>query len=314
MQLKWLEDFLAYAATHSFTRAAEMRNVTHPAFGRRLRALEHWMGVPLFDRGGFPATITPDGQRLLEVAREVSLQINDLRTELRRKRSQDGRLITIATGRTLARTRFPDVHARIIAQAPQVQVRLLTTSVADGMQMIADEAIDFLLYYDSPNAPLLLDPAEYSSIRLGHETLVAVCRAADNGGPLFRRDPKRPRRIPYLAYPGTMALGRALDARLENLGERAQFERVFEADMAETLLDAAHLGRGVAWLPGRLVEADIASGRLVRFEAAEMDVSLDVRVCKRSRSRSLNVQSAWRTIESYVASLEAKEQSTIASQ
>lgn len=306
MQLKWLEDFLAYAATHSFTRAAEMRHVTHPAFGRRLRALEHWMGVPLFDRGSFPATITPDGQRLLQVARDVSVQLNDLRAELRRKRSQDGRVISIATGRTLARTRFPELHARIITQAPHLQVRLLTTSVADGMQMLADEAIDFLLYYDSPAAPILLDKTEYSTARLGSETLVAVCQPDAQGQPLFRRDPKRPRRIPYLAYPDTMALGRALDARLEQLGERAQFERVFEADMAETLLDATHLGRGVAWLPGRLVEPDLAAGRLARFEDPAMDVSLDVKICKHSRSRSLGVQSAWRSIESYAAAWESK--------
>ena len=40
MQIKWLEDFLMLAQERSFTRAAELRHVTHPAFGRRIRALE----------------------------------------------------------------------------------------------------------------------------------------------------------------------------------------------------------------------------------------------------------------------------------
>ena len=40
MQLKWLEDFIVLAQERSFTRAAELRHVTHPAFGRRIRALE----------------------------------------------------------------------------------------------------------------------------------------------------------------------------------------------------------------------------------------------------------------------------------
>ena len=40
MQLKWFEDFLALAQTRSFSRAAELRHVTHPAFGRRIKALE----------------------------------------------------------------------------------------------------------------------------------------------------------------------------------------------------------------------------------------------------------------------------------
>ncbi|QJC56947.1 HTH-type transcriptional regulator YjiE [Polaromonas vacuolata] len=36
MQLKWFEDFVALAATRSFSRAAELRNVTPPALMRCL--------------------------------------------------------------------------------------------------------------------------------------------------------------------------------------------------------------------------------------------------------------------------------------
>ena len=50
MQLKWLEDFITLAQERSFTRAAELRHVTHPAFGRRIRALEAWAGTPLIKR------------------------------------------------------------------------------------------------------------------------------------------------------------------------------------------------------------------------------------------------------------------------
>ncbi|WP_241119334.1 helix-turn-helix domain-containing protein, partial [Achromobacter xylosoxidans] len=37
--LKLLEDLIALAQSGSFVRAAEARHVTHPAFGRRIRAL-----------------------------------------------------------------------------------------------------------------------------------------------------------------------------------------------------------------------------------------------------------------------------------
>jgi LysR family transcriptional regulator, hypochlorite-specific transcription factor HypT len=35
MELKWVEDFLQLAETGSFSRAAELRYVTQPAFSRR---------------------------------------------------------------------------------------------------------------------------------------------------------------------------------------------------------------------------------------------------------------------------------------
>ncbi|WP_373791340.1 helix-turn-helix domain-containing protein, partial [Delftia acidovorans] len=59
MQGKWLEDFLLLAQERSFTRAAELRHVTHPAFGRRIRALEAWAGTPLVEPGGGPVRLTP---------------------------------------------------------------------------------------------------------------------------------------------------------------------------------------------------------------------------------------------------------------
>ena len=61
MQLKWLEDFAVLAQERSFTRAAEIRHVTHPAFGRRIRALEAWAGTPLIERGGGPVRLTAAG-------------------------------------------------------------------------------------------------------------------------------------------------------------------------------------------------------------------------------------------------------------
>ena len=48
MELIWLEDFLMLADTLNFSRAAELRHVTQPAFSRRIRALEGWVGADLF--------------------------------------------------------------------------------------------------------------------------------------------------------------------------------------------------------------------------------------------------------------------------
>ena len=62
MDLSWLDDFLALTETLNFSRAAEMRHVTQPAFSRRIRALEEWLGVVLFDRSTHPATLTETGE------------------------------------------------------------------------------------------------------------------------------------------------------------------------------------------------------------------------------------------------------------
>jgi DNA-binding transcriptional LysR family regulator len=42
MDTKWLEDFHSLVETRSFSRAAQLRHVTQPAFSRRIHALEAW--------------------------------------------------------------------------------------------------------------------------------------------------------------------------------------------------------------------------------------------------------------------------------
>ena len=62
MNLIWLEDFLALAATGNFSRAAEERHSSQPAFSRRIRGLEEWVGADLFDRSTQPARLTEVGE------------------------------------------------------------------------------------------------------------------------------------------------------------------------------------------------------------------------------------------------------------
>jgi hypothetical protein len=59
MELDWLEDFLALVEHQHFGRAAEARNVSQPAFSRRIRLLETWLGAPLFNRDTHRVALTP---------------------------------------------------------------------------------------------------------------------------------------------------------------------------------------------------------------------------------------------------------------
>ena len=71
MDTKWLEDFVSLAQTRSFSRSAQLRHVTQPAFSRRIQALEGWAGVDLVDRSIYPTRLTPAGDTFLAQAQEM---------------------------------------------------------------------------------------------------------------------------------------------------------------------------------------------------------------------------------------------------
>jgi len=79
VQLKLLEDFVELARTRSFTRAAENRFVTHPAFGRRIRALDEWLGARLIERTK-PLELTAAGTVFLDAATNAIDILHGVRT------------------------------------------------------------------------------------------------------------------------------------------------------------------------------------------------------------------------------------------
>ena len=83
MDTKWLEDFLSLAETRSFSRSAQLRHVTQPAFSRRIQSLEAWAGVPLVDRSSYPTRLTPAGTNFYAQALEILQSLHNSRAQLR---------------------------------------------------------------------------------------------------------------------------------------------------------------------------------------------------------------------------------------
>lgn len=84
MDIKWMQDFLSLARTHSFSRAAEERHITQPALSRRIRALEEWVGVELVDRSTQPLRLTAAGKHYQRHVEEVLHALLETRASLRR--------------------------------------------------------------------------------------------------------------------------------------------------------------------------------------------------------------------------------------
>lgn len=80
---KWLEDFIALSELRNFSRAAEARFITQPAFGRHIKALEEAVGRQLIDRTTHPVSLTPAGKQFRTTARNLIQQLDHGLTQLK---------------------------------------------------------------------------------------------------------------------------------------------------------------------------------------------------------------------------------------
>jgi DNA-binding transcriptional LysR family regulator len=293
--LKLLEDLIALAQTGSFVRAAELRHVTHPAFGRRIRALEVWAGTPLVERQRLPVTLTSEGETLLKTATQVIEQMGLVRHRIRSSGAGGEAVLRIATGRSLARTLVADWIARLRHRAPRVltdgmQVELSTGKAQDLVVRLEQGKVDLLCCYEHPALSVPLSPSRYRYMTLATDKLVPVSQVDARGRPRYLlQEGGAP--VPLITYTGGLAMERIVGDRLEAT------PYALTPFVRSDSLDAAHgavaKGVGVAWLPWSMVAADCRRGALAELGGRSDEIAFEVRLY-RPRARLTDLaEAAW---------------------
>jgi DNA-binding transcriptional LysR family regulator len=280
METKWLEDFVSLAETRSFSRSAQLRHVTQPAFSRRIQALEAWAGTDLVDRSSYPTRLTPAGETLYAQALEMLQALQTTRAMLRGHASAGQDVIEFAIPHTLAFTFFPAWVSGVREKFGPIKSRLIALNVHDAVMRLVEGSCDLLIAYHHPSQPLQLDPERYEMATLGQETLAPYCKPDGEGQPLYRLPGRAAQPLPYLGYAPGAYLGRVTELILKQASTAIHLDRVYETDMAEGLKVMALEGHGVAFLPQSAVKKELRARRLVNAAPADvrgLEITMDVR-------------------------------------
>jgi DNA-binding transcriptional LysR family regulator len=281
METKWLEDFVSLAETRSFSRSAQLRHVTQPAFSRRIQSLEAWAGTDLVDRSSYPTRLTPAGETLYGQSLEILQALQSTRTMLRVHTTAGQDVIEFAVPHTLAFTFFPAWVSGLREQFGPIKSRLIALNVHDAVLRLVEGSCDLLIAYHHPSQPYQLDTDRYEMVTLGEETLAPYVKPDAKGAPLFLLPGSGGQPIPYLGYAPGAYLGQMVSLILRDAGMQIHVEQVYETDMAEGLRAMALEGHGVAFLPYSAVKKDLRAKKLVSAlppGMAGLSITMEVRV------------------------------------
>ncbi len=304
METKWLEDFVSLAETHSFSRSAQLRHVTQPAFSRRIQSLEAWAGTDLVDRSSYPTRLTPAGATLHTQSLEMLQALQSTRAMLRGYHAAGHDVIEFAVPHTLAFTFFPAWLSGLRNQFGPIKSRLIALNVHDAVLRLVEGSCDLLLSYHHASQPFQLDSDRYEMLTLGQEVLAPYVGSDSTGAPLFRLPGKPGQMLPYLGYAPGAYLGRMVDLILTQSPTPIHLDRVYETDMAEGLKAMALEGHGIAFLPYSAVRKELRSKKLVSAAPKEMtglEITLDIRVCRERAQASQKPQGTARELWNYLA-------------
>ena len=290
----WLEDYLALASTGSFTRAAQDRHSSQPAFSRRIRALEEWIGAPLVDRSTQPARLTEVGEWFRSVAADLVARAARLPGEAKQVLEASSGTLRIASTHALSFTFLPQWLRGLETALTLGPVALTSDVLARCEAQMQEGKVHFVLAHAHPRVPGSLDGDGYVSAVIGEDRLLPVSKPTSSGQPLHRIGKKAAKEgVPVLAYSEESGMGRVVRAVLGRRLDAISANAVFTAHLASVLRSMALDGRGIAWLPRTLIEDDLRAKRLVAAADADLGVDLEIRLYRQRDAVARAAQAFW---------------------
>lgn len=274
MNMQWFEDVLALLEERNMTRAAARRNITQPAFSRRIRSFEDWLGVEVLERRSNSVEINAALANNETEIRAMIARLKDLRQKIAH---YDPTVSAVAIAATHAAvfSAFQDMALRARAIFQGLRFRLRTANLDECITLFLRGDTDMLICYEAQSVAQMQFGAGVARGIWGQDYLIPVI-----GGALryaHRGQGDIPEDTPAIVYPTNSYFGEALNKSRRQFGT-AEFslnpicQTAFSSGAKQMVLN----GLGVAWMPFSMVHREIESGELISMRNQLGQEKLDV--------------------------------------
>nr|WP_277399778.1 LysR family transcriptional regulator [Pseudoxanthomonas sp. LH2527] len=232
-----MNTFVVVADRGSMAAAARVLNITPAAVAQQIRTLERELGAPLIARAGRTVSLTEEGARILQRARDLLRDVSDMRS-VANDSDVSGELRLGACPTALAGM-LPDILARMVDTFPQINVYIRPAYSAELYRAVEAGELDAALVLQAPYSL----PKTCDWLLLREEPLVMIAPARMAG-----RDPHELLRSePLIRYDRNQWGGRVADDYLHAAGI-VPHER-FELNGLNAIAVMVDRGLGVSLVP-----------------------------------------------------------------
>jgi LysR family hydrogen peroxide-inducible transcriptional activator len=258
--LRQLQYVVAVADALSFRRAAESCHVSQPSLSSQIAELEAQLGVRIFERNKRRVLVTQAGRTIVERARRLLLDADDLVIAAKREGDPLRGSIKLGVIPTISPYLLPTVTPRLRALFPELTVHWVEDKTPALERALREGEIEAAL------VALEADLGDVESAVVGSDPFVLVGRADH---PLLRHDAALPASELHEADVLLLDDGHCLRQQALALCRTARaHELALRATSLTTLVQMVAQGTGVTLLPELALAAETARTQLAvrRFE------------------------------------------------
>jgi DNA-binding transcriptional LysR family regulator len=283
MDFGQIEAFTQVATHNSFSRAAEVLQLTQPSITARIQALERELGEELFERGGRGVKLTDAGRVFLPYVEQILQHLQEGRDAVEEVRNVQLGSLRLGSAITISTYVLPGILHRFCKEFPGVDVVIRTGRSEQVLNMLLSDEVQVGIIR-------ALSAPDIETIPLYDDEIVLVAnpnhRFAQGGGVTIAEAAREPIVL--------FDRGSSYYGMIHDLFRKAAVipNVAMELDSLEATKRMVEEGLGIALVPLVTIERELSSGTLVKVDivdapALKRPISL---IYKRHRKRPRTVQ------------------------
>ncbi len=261
MQIESLKVFCDLAETESFTKAAQINQVTQSAVSQQISSLERLFKSLLIERSKKHFRLTREGQVLYDYSKQLIQTFETLQNKLQEIKEIISGTIRVATIYSIGLHDLPPYLKKFLKSYPTVNVHVEYRRANQVYEDVIGNVVDLgLVAYPARDNKLEIYP-------LRKDPLVLISHPQH---PIAKHKELRLKALSgqkFIGFEPDIPTRKALDRILKD--HSVQVQHVMEFDNIETVKRAVEIDAGVAIVPQGTVVQEVAKQTLAQVAIAD---------------------------------------------
>jgi DNA-binding transcriptional LysR family regulator len=263
MQIESLKVFCDLAETESFTKAAQINNVTQSAVSQQISSLERTFKSLLIERSKKRFRLTREGQVLYDYSKQMIGIYDGLHSKLQEIKDIISGTIRIATIYSIGLHDLPPYLKKFLKSYPTVNVHVEYRRANQVYEDVLGNVVDLgLVAYPSRDNKLEVFP-------LRKDPLILICHPQH---PFAKQKSVKMKTLTgqkFIGFQPDIPTRKALDKILKE--NSVEVQHVMEFDNIETVKRAVEIDAGIAIVPQTTVLQEVAKNTLAQVQIDDGD-------------------------------------------
>jgi DNA-binding transcriptional LysR family regulator len=277
MDFDRLKLFRDIAQSRSVSKGASMNGISQSAVSQYLQDLEEQMGVTLLDRGTRPLTVTEAGKLYLDMCRDTLNRRDEFQVALDILKGQVEGTVRVASIYSVGLSELSRLEKEFLRRYPQARIEVEYLRPEKVYEAVVTDRADIgLLSYPEPTKEVTVLPWRQEQMAI----------AASPYHPLARNTEVSPQDLDGLDFIGfdeDLPIRKDIDRFLRE--HHVHVNVTLHFDNIQMIKEAVAHGSGVSIMPARVMEEEVARGRLVPIRIAGFELFRPVGIVHRRKKR-----------------------------